>query len=730
MQKLLKIVVFPVLFIVLASQLLRAEDDAAEGKKYRLPGKCQHYFLLAQQHRTDTLGIVYSDSMRMEALKYNHHAAYVISFLGACYYHCSTYNISMMETSAQELRSEALKANDLAYYYASYNILVDAHVSRRAFSNAIQLCNELYEESEKRKDIYGMWSSARRLSEIYQQMGNVNSSRDALRKSIDLWPKLNKPSSVTYLYCRLARIEPSLPKQLEIINEGLRYAVTYFDSAQVNTAMLRYYAQSREFEKYHQLYDKVISHPRFPSGYSQIQRVEFEAFDRLGTVGKDSALAYLIENEELIKRDFFTYMKQVNMYADDYEEAYYWHEKEDSVFNAQQSDVLVNDIYTYNSRVIANRVREAVKEKDLALQLAQQEKITIEAQRARVEAENARLAAEKQRAETERQRTQAEAERRKAQIKLMESEAESNRIRLRAEQQNLRLVEAENRAEHIRSNMIILIGSVAFLLVVFILALNYAHKQRKLRMHIEELNENLREAQAAAEHAEVLKQNFMQNISHEIRTPMNAIMGFTQLLTIPGMEVSDEEKAEYSQHINDNVGMLHMLVEDMLNASDIETGRFNVTLRNAEIQRVCEAAGGIVSYRIPGNVKYSFINELPEGFTCATDSSRVQQVIVNFLTNACKHTAKGTIQLHATHDAERKMVILAVTDTGIGVPKEMSSSIFERFTKVNTFKQGMGLGLNICRAIAEKLHGRVWLDTTYTTGARFCFEFPSDMPES
>ena len=123
-------------------------------------------------------------------------------------------------------------------------------------------------------------------------------------------------------------------------------------------------------------------------------------------------------------------------------------------------------------------------------------------------------------------------------------------------------------------------------------------------------------------------------------------------------------------------------------------------------------------------MELSFETSLPEDLRIETDGMRVQQILINYLTNACKHTAEGSIVLQASADKEKGEIIFSVTDTGTGVPAEKAEKIFERFVKLNDFVQGTGLGLSICRTLAEKLGGRVWLDTSYTGGARFMFTIP------
>jgi len=111
-------------------------------------------------------------------------------------------------------------------------------------------------------------------------------------------------------------------------------------------------------------------------------------------------------------------------------------------------------------------------------------------------------------------------------------------------------------------------------------------------------------------------------------------------------------------------------------------------------------------------------------FEITTDEQRLQQVLINFLTNAEKHTEKGEIHLHCSLTEYPDRITFSVSDTGPGIPADKMDSVFERFKKLDEFKQGSGLGLNICRTIAERLHGEVKVDKSYTNGARFLLILP------
>jgi signal transduction histidine kinase len=113
-----------------------------------------------------------------------------------------------------------------------------------------------------------------------------------------------------------------------------------------------------------------------------------------------------------------------------------------------------------------------------------------------------------------------------------------------------------------------------------------------------------------------------------------------------------------------------------------------------------------------------------EAYVVRTDAQRLKQVFMNLLTNAAKFTRDGSIRIGMKVDKEESMIIFSVTDTGCGIPKEKAEKVFERFEKLDEYVQGTGLGLSITRLIVEKLGGKIWIDTTYTQGARFVFTHP------
>ena len=240
---------------------------------------------------------------------------------------------------------------------------------------------------------------------------------------------------------------------------------------------------------------------------------------------------------------------------------------------------------------------------------------------------------------------------------------------------------------------------------------------------IASLTQELEEARQESK----LKDVYLHNLCHEIRNPLNAVVGFAQLVSLPDDVVSQKEKEEYSDYITQNSSLLMLVVDDILNISDIKSGNYKISKAPAPLNTIGVSVIASVKYRVTDKVKLSFTSDFDDSFMLVTDVRRVQQILINFLTNAIKHTSEGSIVLHCSRDENPGMVTFSVTDTGEGVPSEQADKIFDRFTKLNDFVEGTGLGLNICKTLAERLKGKVYLDKTYSEkGARFVFAHPID----
>ena len=220
------------------------------------------------------------------------------------------------------------------------------------------------------------------------------------------------------------------------------------------------------------------------------------------------------------------------------------------------------------------------------------------------------------------------------------------------------------------------------------------------------------------------KTMMLQNMTHEIRTPLNAMFGFSQLLSIPEGTVSDEEKREYFNYIYNSFNMLSMLIDDVLDVANAEHGNYKIQKSEFKVNEVCRSAVQMAEMRLMAGVNMYFTSEVTDDYTVVSDSRRIEQVLVNFLTNACKHTRKGEIHLHLSTTENPGRLTFSVTDTGTGVSAEVARDVFKRYKKADDETQGSGIGLHICKTIADKLGAEIKLDETYTGGARFVFVLP------
>ena len=238
--------------------------------------------------------------------------------------------------------------------------------------------------------------------------------------------------------------------------------------------------------------------------------------------------------------------------------------------------------------------------------------------------------------------------------------------------------------------------------------------------------EEAEKAKEAADKSNDMKTTFIQNMSHEIRTPLNAIVGFSELLS-DEQPMSKEERNDLCTIIQNNSDLLSYLINNIIDLTNLIGGYYKINYDHVSIQEVCENLRKKVERSVPKGVNLVIENS-EKALYATTDKERVEQVLLNLLTNSCKYTTEGTItlQYEITNHHDGQYLRFSVTDTGIGIQPNKADKIFDNFEKLNEFKQGNGLGLSICLMIAELLKGQCWLDTSYDEGARFYFEIPTN----
>ena len=269
------------------------------------------------------------------------------------------------------------------------------------------------------------------------------------------------------------------------------------------------------------------------------------------------------------------------------------------------------------------------------------------------------------------------------------------------------------------------LAAVLFVLLVgLFVSLYFFYHTKKLKDKLEESQDALRDAKNRAEEANRLKSAFLANMSHEIRTPLNAIVGFSDVLSAGGS--SEEEQRAYFDIIRTNSDLLLRLINDILDVSRLEADRISFALESCDVVQVCQQV--VVSVAQARRSKNEFLFEcaLPT-VVMRIDIQRLQQVIINLLSNADKFTTEGTITLKLEVDKKKNLATFSVTDTGCGIPLEKQQKVFDRFEKLNEYVQGTGLGLSICKLTVDKWGGSIWIDPAYTDGARFMFTHPMNL---
>lgn len=230
--------------------------------------------------------------------------------------------------------------------------------------------------------------------------------------------------------------------------------------------------------------------------------------------------------------------------------------------------------------------------------------------------------------------------------------------------------------------------------------------------------EMLVRARDKAEASDRLKSAFLANMSHEIRTPLNAIVGFSSLLATTE---NAEEKELYNSLIGHNNKLLLNLINDVIDLSKIESGYLELHLDWVNLTELLDESVAEYIHQVPSGVE--LLTNYPAHDSLAElDRLRIKQILSNFLSNALKNTTTGHVEVF--YEVDHQFVRIGVKDTGRGIPQNMLKKIFERFEKLDSFAQGAGLGLSICKLIVEKMNGRILVDSQLGIGTTFVIELP------
>ena len=249
-------------------------------------------------------------------------------------------------------------------------------------------------------------------------------------------------------------------------------------------------------------------------------------------------------------------------------------------------------------------------------------------------------------------------------------------------------------------------------------------KKHAIEVELEEARKKLAEYETMAQKAEnasKMKSLFLANMSHEIRTPLNAIEGFSRIMAETD---SPEERMKFMEIIESNNGRVLALINEILDLSRVEAGEIAIKKQMTDLNEMCKGIQLMFKFRCPDTVNLTW-SQPNMKVTLNTDQNRITQVFSNLISNALKHTSKGSITYGYRLINDGQEVEFFVTDTGSGIAPEDIDHIFQTYVSRDAEQQnGYGLGLALCKIIVEKMHGHITVSSKLGEGSTFRFTLP------
>ena len=672
----------------------------------------------------------YIDSMMNEAVRLNDKKGICISASLRARHTLLGNEYEPVKRELEELRRVSRLYNYTQYYYYATQLEVVWLLNHGKSITALDLVKKMTDEAFAEKNGYGIYNSLRCTGDIFFNRSCYSEAyrnyKAALDHVLENLPDQN-PSDI-YLQVALAlktsprKDESNLKAALEYAQKSEEMAVTISNKLKAKEMQCVLYYLLGKKDVFLKVSDSLFEdYKKHKMATNSAQYYSICIYRALMAGDYDKAMEY---TKKVYEVDGLVYMSEVLAEKGDYLGAYKYYRLASAKRDSVQNALSLSDMTEFNAQLENERLRQEFVELELKnsnLKLAQARQ-AIEMDQIRLN--NQKLAIENKDLELKKARAGAE----KMQMLTERDNLEHARAKAEFEQQQMRS----------QVHIIMLCCLAVILLVVVGASLAAFYRRRRQVLQTQKQNELLRdanrraesalaeavEARKRAEEANKMKIRFIQNMSHEVRTPLNSIVGFSQMLTDDQVEISAEERLEFSRLIEHNSQLLIGLVNDILSISDMESGNYKLSYIDVPCNVLGLNAINMVQHIKPEGVELTYTSEVDDSFIIHTDQNRVEQVLINLLTNAEKYTTQGKIWLHCSLSENPGMVTFSVTDTGTGVPAEEAEVIFERFRKLDTFKQGCGLGLNICRIIATNMGGNVKLDTSYTEGARFVFTLP------
>lgn len=694
----------------------------AQNNPYKINDKLYPLFIKAFNLRTSDKCLPVIDSLQHQSIaigdRYGELNALVVRLTHE--YHKDN-NLPALEQAANELMEKSERYNLMRFYYHAISLKITYLSKQHKYIEALLYLEEQTRLAEKRNDKEGICSLHRMLAVILQFRGELSEAVSCYQQVIDEYKKYNVERYISREYLSISdcyRMMTDYLKMEEAAEEALPYCVNQNDRN--NVFIYQAYAcfMLKKYDEFIDRYQYLQEHKlRLDNTYIIMNEAlkvlkaiydgrNDDAIEAIEKMAKRSEVesyrlydAYYSYNND-IKKSIEYIRKLMRARNNGNEEIFRYDKKStDILFKNQKMIAEKQSIINKNTRLELSNANMVLRNSSLELGRIRDTMFLAQATEKRNElyGNNQKLVAQQLRDSLTTQKLLLQAKEHKYKTELF-----------------------------LYAALIIMVAASIILTLIFSL------RKRTLAKRLSSTNNRLKEsislldaAKEKAMESEKMKTMFVQNMSHEIRTPLNAIVGFSHVLTDMGDDFNTEEKENMAKHITDSSELLTTLINDILDMTHIQSGSMTIRKTELNINEVCKECIATVKHRLTDKVEIIFNTDADDSFCIVSDRHRISEVLINILTNADKNTSEGSITVDCSVKEKPGMVTITVTDTGVGISKDKHKEIFKRYQKLNTMKQGSGLGLDICRTIVNKLGGEIDIDPEYTNGARFWFTIPT-----
>ena len=705
--------------LFIAAALCVAVVCHAQNNPFKINNELYKLYNDAYSHRLDPTGVELSKQLYRRAVAIGDRKAQCLALTIPMLYNYYKRDDKGFETSLKELQEKALQLHYEQYFYFGVSNKVNYLLNRKRLSDAYTYIQEMEAYARRNKSAYGIYTGLNSLGVVHTLRMEIGLAAETYRQALKVGKEFLKDQEMAPVYRKLSECYEELYKYDEMYDvAGQGFEIAKSKPAKLRLLRSMAYASfmTEKYDLFKKNYDLYCSINGSAPNAGSSDRAE-----------KEMAILKL-----LYDRNFKTAIKYIETISS--RDMRYRYRLLIEYYRLQGDFQSMSRTQTtlYRSRI---RMQDSVRSQNFT-------ELNAKFINQKLEYENQQLEMDRQRLLNERQSTElkntnlklanTQLTLRNSSLELRRAQSSSDLLKLSYDNKQLEADKLQNEldAEKAQKKLhdTLLWSAVAIALLVLVAVSMYVWNHHKLMLRLknantmlEKNNEELSVAKEKAVAADKVKTVFIQNMSHEIRTPLNAIVGFSELIAGDDGSMSESEREDFSDRIKTNSENLLMLVGDVLDTAQLESGTYSPQYRSATIGEICRKAMAAVGVLKQANVSMRMDTDMCDNYVVHTDVKRVVQVLVNMLTNAEKNTEKGCITLGCSLTENPGMVTFYVADTGIGVSVEKEEEIFRSFTKLDSFKQGLGLGLHICRIIADLLGGRIFLDRNYKDGARFLF---------